>query len=91
MVKRFADQPFVLLEVNSDNDAEDWKDVMKQEGYTWRCWSEGGREGPIARRWNVTHWPTIFVIDGKGVIRFKELRDKPLEETVETLLREKAH
>jgi RNA polymerase sigma factor (sigma-70 family) len=88
LVKRHAGKPFALLEVNSDSDPEEWKRMMKKEGYTWRCWADGGREGPIARRWNVTHWPTIYVLDGKGLIRYKELRDEPLEKAVETLLAE---
>jgi len=61
---------------------------MKKEGYTWRCWADGGKEGPIGRRWNVTHWPTVYVLDAKGVIRYKELRDEPLEKAVEALLAE---
>ena len=27
-------------------------------------------EGPIATRWNVTGWPTIYILDEEGVIRF---------------------
>lgn len=33
-------------------------------------------------------WPSIFVLDPKGVIRFKELRDKPLQKAVDALLAE---
>src|SRR5207237_1088786 len=78
LVKRHAGKPFALLEVNSDSDPGEWKRVMKKEGYTWRCWADGGKEGPIGRRWNVTHWPTVYVLDARGVIRYKELHDAPL-------------
>ncbi|HLN28962.1 MAG TPA: sigma-70 family RNA polymerase sigma factor [Gemmataceae bacterium] len=88
LVNRYADKPFALLEVNSDDDADDWQDIMKKEGYTWRCWADGGKEGPIAKQWHVTGWPTIYVLDKKGVIRFKELRDEPLEKAVQSILRE---
>jgi peroxiredoxin len=88
LVKRHAGKPFALLEVSSDSDPEEWQRVMKKEGYTWQCWADGGREGPIARRWNVTHWPTVYVLDARGVIRYKELRDEPLEKAVATLLAE---
>jgi WD40 repeat protein/thiol-disulfide isomerase/thioredoxin len=86
LVKRYAGKPFALLEVNSDTDPAEWKRVMKKEGYTWRCWADGGQEGPNGRRWNVTHWPTVYVLDARGVIRYKELRDEPLEKAVATLL-----
>jgi hypothetical protein len=86
MVKTFSDKPFQLLEVNSDDDPGAVKDRMKADGNTWPCWFDEGREGPIHRRWNVTSWPTIVVLDGRGVIRFKDLRDDPLQKAVEQLL-----
>jgi WD40 repeat protein/thiol-disulfide isomerase/thioredoxin len=88
LVKRFADQPFALLEVNSDEDRDDVKERMKAEGNPWRSWFDGGREGPIHKRWNVTRWPTVIVLDAKGVIRYKDLRDRPLAQAVEALLKE---
>ena len=33
-------------------------------------------------------WPTIYILDDKGVIRFKNLRDKKLDEAVEMLVEE---
>ena len=37
-----------------------------------RSWWDGGNaRGPIARQWNVTTWPTVYLIDGKGTIRNK--------------------
>jgi peroxiredoxin len=86
LVKRHMDKPFALLEVNSDSDPDDWKRIMKKEGFTWRCWLDGGQDGPIAMKWNVSHWPTIYVLDAKGVIRHKELRDEPLSKAVDALL-----
>jgi thiol-disulfide isomerase/thioredoxin len=90
LVKKHADHRFALLEVNSDTDPAEWKRIMKKEGYTWRCWADGGMEGPLARKWNIGHWPTVFVLDAKGVIRYKELRDEPLSKAVDTLLAEGA-
>jgi RNA polymerase sigma factor (sigma-70 family) len=88
LVERLTGKPFALLEVNSDEDREAARRTMHKEGLTWRCWFEGGREGPIARRWNVQRWPTIFVLDGRGVIRYKELRGPALDDGVTRLLRE---
>jgi thiol-disulfide isomerase/thioredoxin len=88
LVQRYAGKPFALLEVNSDTDPEEWRLVMKKEGLTWRCWADGGQDGPIARKWNVTMWPTIYLLDAKGVIRYKELRDQPLEKALDSLVAE---
>ena len=34
---------------------------------------DGSTSGPIATAWNVRGWPTVYVIDEKGVIREKTL------------------
>lgn len=90
LVERYAGEPFALVEVNSDDDREAVKRIMRKEKLTWRCWFDGGREGPIARRWGVHSWPTIFILDSNGVIRFKELRGPMLDRIVERLMRETA-
>jgi thiol-disulfide isomerase/thioredoxin len=90
LVERYARKPFALLEVNSDEDREVVRRTMRKEKLTWRCWFDGGRKGPIATRWYVERWPTIVILDGKGVIRYKELRDDLLDKAVETLLVETA-
>jgi hypothetical protein len=87
LVKNLEGRPFALLGVNSDGKAE-LKKAMEREGITWRSWWDGGSaNGPIARQWNVTGWPTIYVIDHKGVIRHKNYRGD-LEQVVLPLLKE---
>jgi hypothetical protein len=89
LVKRLADKPFALLGINSDEDRQKLKKVMEKEKITWRSWWDGGNtSGPIATRWNVRGWPTVYVLDAKGVIRSKNVRDKDLDEAVDALLRE---
>jgi hypothetical protein len=87
-VKRLEGKPFVLLGVNSDS-KERLRRAMKKENITWRSWWDGGStSGPIAKAWNVKGWPTIYVLDHKGVIRHRDLRDKELDEAIDTLLKE---
>jgi hypothetical protein len=65
-----ADKPFVLLGVNSDSSREIVKEAKAKENLTWRSfWNGGSTGGPISRAWNVQGWPTLFIIDHKGVIR----------------------
>jgi hypothetical protein len=90
LVERMKDKPFALIGVNSDVDKEKLKVAMEKEKITWRsfwCGKEG-TGGPIPTAWNVKGWPTIYIIDAKGVIRGKNVRGKEMDEVVEDLLKE---
>ena len=88
LVKRLEGKPFALLGINSDP-KENARKAVKKEKLTWRSWWDGGTTGgPIASQWNVHGWPTIYVLDHKGVIRFKGPREKRLDKAVDQLLSE---
>jgi peroxiredoxin len=88
LVKRLEGKPFELLGINSDP-KDRLRQAMKRENITWRSWWDGGNtRGPIARSWNVKGWPTIYVLDHKGVIRYREVRGKRMDEAVDALLKE---
>jgi hypothetical protein len=88
LVKRFKDNAFALVGVNSDP-KEKVLAAMESENITWPSfWDGGSTGGPIASRWNVRAWPTIYVLDGKGTIRYKNVRGKAMDEAIETLLTE---
>src|SRR5437763_15462887 len=90
LVKKMEGKPFVLLGVNSDRDRDALKKVMKEEQITWRSfWNGGGTSGPISTAWNVHGWPTLSVIDARGVIRQKYLGSpggKILDDEIEKLV-----
>ena len=87
LVKRLAGKPFALIGVNSDRDPETLKDVMKEKGITWRSFFDGGGTGgPIATRWGVTGWPTIYILDHEGVIRNIGARGEKMDQVVDELL-----
>lgn len=87
LVTKLADKPFALIGVNTD--PRDRYDAEVEEmGVTWRSFMEGSTSGPIATKWNVSGYPTIYIIDSKGVIRYKNLRDQAMEDAVMTLLEE---
>lgn len=88
MVERLKDQPFALIGINSDGGREAVQEILKREEVTWRNVLDGTTSGPIATQWNVSGWPTIYVLDGEGRIRFKSLRDAALEAAVVGLLAE---
>ena len=86
LVKKFANKPFALVGINSDPDLDALKPVLAKENITWRSFWNGpeGTRGPISTKWNVRGWPTIYLIDHKGVIRSKghSLDDALLEELI---------
>ena len=91
LVKRHKDKPFALIGVNSDKDLVKLRPRLKAENITWRSFWNGreGTLGPIASRWNVQGWPTIYVLDHKGVIRFKNPRGEVgLDAAIDQLLAE---
>lgn len=88
LVKRLAEQPFALLGINSDGPAEKVKEILKKQGITWRQVIDGSTEGPLATKWNISGWPTIFVLDAQGVIRYRDVRDEEMEQAVTRLLAE---
>jgi hypothetical protein len=93
LVKKLADKPFALLGVNSDRDLDRLQTVIAEENITWRSFWNGpdGTRGPISRAWNVSAWPTIYVLDADGTIRYKNVRGEKMDQALETLLAEMGH
>jgi hypothetical protein len=90
LVKRLESKPFALIGVNSDPDKDKLKERMTKEQITWRSFWNGpkGPDGPISHAWNVRGWPTIYVLDAKGTIRFKGVRGEAMDKAVDELLKE---
>jgi peroxiredoxin len=89
LVEKLKNEPFAIVGINSDGDASALREVLKQENITWRSFFDGGStNGPIATEWNVSGWPTIYVLDAQGRIRFKNVRGPQLEQAIEALLAE---
>jgi peroxiredoxin len=72
LLQRMDGKPFAIVGVNSDADAASAHKIGTEKGITWRSWWDGGgTQGPIASRWNVHGWPTLYLLDAQGTIRFK--------------------
>lgn len=92
LANKLADEPFVLLGVNSDQTRAAAKKAVADEKIAWRSfWNGGSTGGPISKRFGIQGWPTLFLIDHHGVIRHKWTgspgADK-LKEAVEALVKE---
>lgn len=87
LVKRYATEEFVVVEVNTDSDAETLRKSLQSGEKTWHCWWDGGTEGPITTEWGVTSFPAIFLLDRDGVIRSRDKRNEALDRDVEALIK----
>ena len=95
-MNRLAGKPFALLGVNSDEDRQQLKTVIKKEKISWRSWWNGGSaDGPISTKWQISSWPTMFVLDAQGIIRRidaggADVDIEAIEAVVNSLLKELA-
>ena len=88
LVAKHKGKPFAIVGVNSDPKPR-FKNATKRELMNWQSfWDGGTSDGPISTRWAITAWPTVYVLDHKGVIRYKNVHDEKLDEAIETLLAE---
>jgi hypothetical protein len=62
---------------------------MLEEKITWRSWwDEGNVEGPIHTTWQIQARPAIHLLDGKGVIRYKNIPPAEVDAVIDRLLAE---
>ncbi len=70
------------MSINTDSTLETLQKAIASGEISWRCWWDGGQTGPITTRWGVRSFPSIFILDRAGVIRYKDLRGEELEKAV---------
>jgi hypothetical protein len=87
LVERYKDKPFVLVGVNSDAERDTAKEAIGKRQMAWRSWWDGA-DGHIAAQWHVKFFPSIYVLDGRGVVRYVNVRGAELEQAIDALLAE---
>jgi peroxiredoxin len=94
LLELYKNWPFAIVGVESGDDRAAAKVSHEAQGLSYRAWWDGGSgaaaDGPIASAWNVRGWPTTYLLDGRGVIRFVDLRDEDLLKGARQLLFEQA-
>jgi hypothetical protein len=71
LVKNLAGKPFALIGVHLNYDRDDAskvKKVMVKDQLNWRSFVD---RGSIADKWKPAGTPSYYIIDSKGVIRYK--------------------
>jgi hypothetical protein len=71
LVQRLANEPFALIGMNTDSDTVvNLNKRFKDAGLNWRHAILGpGNKAEIPTKWNVQGYPTMYLVDAKGIIR----------------------
>lgn len=92
LLELYKNWPFAIVGVNSDASREIARQSALTNKLAYRSWWDGGAQeptkGPIASAWNVDGWPTVYVLDGRGIIRYVDIGHEDLLKGVQQLLSE---
>jgi hypothetical protein len=84
-VKRHKEDAFALIAVNCHDNQEEF---LEGQGEIKTDYASIFGGAPIASDWGVNAFPTMFILDAEGKIRFKGVRGEALDEAVQELLDE---
>ena len=87
LVERHSERPFRLLTIDTNDPAEGFVERCAEAGMTWPVIHQG-EASALSRTWGVMFYPTVFVLDAKGVIRFVNPKGDALDQAIEQLLGE---
>jgi thiol-disulfide isomerase/thioredoxin len=90
LAERLHDHPFAMVGVNCDNDKQELQREIRRHGISWRSWWD--EDGRVSRRWQADALPMMFLIDHKGVIRYRYsgfTRGDEIDAAVDKLLKER--
>ncbi len=88
LVGRLKGRAFALLSVSTNERVDTLRASIKDGEITWRCWWDGGLGGPICKAWNIQQYPSIYVLDAKGLIRYRGVQSYDLTKSVDLLMGE---
>ncbi|MDE2654593.1 MAG: TlpA disulfide reductase family protein [Gemmatimonadota bacterium] len=89
LMETYKDDPVVLLGVNSDRELETIRQAKASgDAPGYRTWWDGSTNGPISNSWDIWKWPSTFILDADGVVRFVDKRKDRMIEAVAELLEE---
>lgn len=87
LVQRMQGRPFVLLGISNDNEAKDLKSLVEKRQINWPNLFDG-YAGPQTKAWGVGQFPTMHVVDAKGVVRYLDVEGSALDSAVDKLVKE---
>ncbi len=88
LVERYGNKGFAILGINTDKDPEVFREGCLEHEVTWTNLFNGSTRGGVPDAWGIFSYPTTFLLDAEGVIRYRGLRGKNVDPKVEELLAE---
>ena len=84
----YAKKPFALVGISADAEKETVVDFLEAKKLPWPQWWDGD-DGPVAKALGVRFYPTLLLVDHKGIIRYKNVHDaEKLKELIAKLVAE---
>jgi hypothetical protein len=87
MAKRLEGKPFTILGVSVSNSTDELRDFLKRTPLPWPNIAEN-QPSPLADDWRIRFFPTFYVIDAEGVVRYREIDADEIEPAINDLLKE---
>ncbi len=90
LVARLKDKPFALVSVSVDDTKDVLTGFIDKEPMPWTHWWDGA-ESPVVKTFRVKAYPTLYLIDAKGVIRKKFMgapENDVLDKAVDELMKD---
>lgn len=88
MVERLKNKPFQLISISLDEKVATINKFQQKTKMPWVNW-HNGKTGGVIDDWSITQYPTIFILDNKGIIRHRSngpMSDLELDTFVDKLL-----
>ncbi|MDB6125453.1 MAG: resA 1 [Pedosphaera sp.] len=85
--EKFHAKGFEIVGISFDSDKEALVSMVKAERMAWPQYFESRKDNKIGEQYGIAHYPSMWLVDKKGVIRFISAR-RDMEEKIETLLNE---
>jgi hypothetical protein len=81
-------KPFVFLGINGDDDRSKAMEVMAKESMSGPSLWNGSKLGATVTKFGVRAWPTVYVLDSHGIIRYKNVYRRTLDLAIDRLVAE---
>ena len=87
---RLKEKPFTLVSVSADDKKESLEKFLEKEAMPWTHWWDNGPESAVFKKFRVRAFPTLYLLDHSGVIRYKWVGkpdNEELDKAVDSLVK----
>ena len=89
--KKLKGKPFRIVGVNTDPDLRATVKTFDYLQLDWRNFWDKNNRGKITTAWQIRRWPSVFILDEKGVIRYKDIAGKEIDKALTAMMKERGH